>query len=216
MKLGVISPVGPGHEKSYENCKQSIDIAWQFNKGPFLDLEIITMLDLKGEHGRSKRRNDGILIANENNCDWLFFLDADDLLTPEAFDAVSQYIKKYDAIWGNICEMPYGDFSRAKLRENQLISTENFQDILNLDPFYTLQMGHFVKTNIALEIGFDTSMDVGEDFKYYLEVCSRYNFIKCQEIFFINQRGNHSSGPRSANGREWRNSVESEIAKYKT
>lgn len=215
MKIGIITPIGPGHETSYESCKQSIDIAWQFNKGPFTDIEIIAMPDPHGEQGRSKRRNDGIQHAKETNCDWIFFLDADDLMIPEAFLEVLPYIDKFDAIWGNICEMPHGDFSNVKSREHQLISTENFEDILRVDPFYTLQMGHFVKTIIALEIGFDVSMDVGEDFRYYLEICSRYKFIKCPEIFFINQRGNHSIGPRSANGAQWRNSVESEISKFK-
>ena len=216
MKIGIITPVGPGHEQSHAMCKQSIGIAWEFNKGPFLDLEIISMPDPHGQEGRSRRRNDGIQLAKENCCDWLFFLDADDLMAPEAFQEVLPYIEKYDAIWGNICEMPYGDFNQVKVRENQLISTVSFEDILTIDPFYTLQMGHFVKTHIASEIGFDTSMDVGEDFRYYLRVCSQYKFIKCPEVFFINQRGNHSGGPRSGNGVQWRISVESEIAKYKT
>ena len=216
MKIGVITPVGPGHEASYKVCKQSIQIAWEFNKGPFLELEIIAMSDPLGQEGRSSRRNDGIKIAKEKGCDWLFFLDADDLMTPEAFQEVLPYVDKYDAIWGNICEMPYGDFNQVKVRENQLISTENFADILRIDPFYTLQMGHFVKTQIAFEVGFDVKMDVGEDFRYYLKVCSQYKFIKCPEVFFINQRGYHSKGPRSANGVQWRHSVESEIAKYLT
>jgi cellulose synthase/poly-beta-1,6-N-acetylglucosamine synthase-like glycosyltransferase len=211
MKIGIITPIGPGHEKSYELCKQSINIAWEFNKGPFRDLEIIAMPDLHGEHGRSKRRNDGIKAAKENNCNWLFFLDADDLMTPEAFQEVTPYIDKYDAIWGNICEMPFGDFSQVKVRENQLISTENIEDILKYDPFLTLQMGHFIKTNIAESIGFDTKMHIGEDFRYYLQIWSKYKSIKCPQIFFINQRGNHSSGPSSGDGRQWRSIVENEI-----
>jgi len=214
MKIGIITPIGPGHEKSYETCKQSINIAWEFDKGPFLELEIIAMPDPYGHEGRSTRRNEGIALAKEKRCDWLFFLDADDLMTPEAFQEVLPYIAKYDAIWGNICEMPYGNFSQVKVRENQLISTENFEDILRIDPFYTLQMGHFVKIHVAAQIGFDASMDTGEDFRYYLKVCSQYKFIKCPEIFFINQRGNHSMGPKSANGVAWRNCVEAEIAKY--
>lgn len=214
MKIGIITPVGPGHENSYETCRQSINIAWEFHKGPFSDLQIIPMSDPHGQEGRSKRRNDGIRLAKESHCDWLFFLDADDLMTPEAFQEVMPYIDQYDAIWGNICEMPYGDFNQVKMRENQLISTENFEDLLKIDPFYTLQMGHFVKTDIALEVGFDVSMNTGEDFRYYLKVCSKYKFIKCPGVFFINQRGNHSRGPKSADGRDWRTSVESEIAHY--
>ena len=211
MKLGIITPIGPGHESSYEVCKESIIFAWQYHCGPFSDLEIIAMPDPEGKFGRSQRRNAGIKIAKENNCEWVFFLDADDLMARECFENVSEYIDKYDAIWGNICEMPYGDFTKLKLRETQLKYTESIDDILKVDPFNTLQMGHFVKTNIADEIGFDDSIDIGEDFRYYLKLCAKFKFIKCPEIFFINQRGNHSSGPSSGNGRQWRLNVQSEI-----
>ena len=57
MKIGIITPIGPGHETSYESCKQSIEIAWQFNKGPFTDLEIIAMPDPHGHEGRQEWRD---------------------------------------------------------------------------------------------------------------------------------------------------------------
>jgi FkbM family methyltransferase len=211
MKLGIIIPIGPGHQKCYEDCKQSINAAWGFSRGLFTELLIIEMPDPDGEHGRSSRRNDGIKLAKENACNWIFFLDADDLMAPSAFEEVMPYLEKYDAIFGNICEMPFGDPSQVKLRENQLVCTENYQDLLRVDPFLTLQMGHFVKTDIAQEIGFDTTMNIGEDFKYYLNLCEKFKFIKCPQIFFINQRGNHSTGPSSGDGRQWRLVVQNEI-----
>ena len=211
MKIGIITPVGPGHDEIYEICKQSIVNAWKQNNGPFTELEIIAMPDPDGQQGRSARRNDGIKLAKNNQCHWLFFLDADDLMSPSAFMEVTPYLNKYDAIWGAICEMPYGQFEKLKIRENQLKSTEDVVDVLIKDPYHTLQMGHFVKTDIALEIGFDSSIHVGEDFKYYLQVCHKYKFIKCPKIFFINQRGRHSTGPLSSDGQEWRSSVQNEI-----
>jgi FkbM family methyltransferase len=213
MKIGIITPIGPGHKETYESCKKSINDAWIVSKGCFSNLELIPMLDLDGKYGRSQRRNDGIQIAENKNCDWIFFIDADDLMSPSAFYDVTPYIQNYDAIWGNICEMPFGDLAQIKLRENQLVNTENFSEILKVDPFLTLQMGHFVKTSIAKEIGFDESMNVGEDFKYYLQLCAKFKFIKCPCIFFINQRGNHSIGPASGNGKLWREVVQLEIQK---
>ncbi|HEX4327076.1 MAG TPA: FkbM family methyltransferase [Burkholderiales bacterium] len=211
MKLGIVTPVGPGHQEAYEACLQSIQQAWEHDQGGFSELEILPMWDLQGEFGRSRRRNDGIAIAAQKNCDWIFFLDADDLMSATAFEEAAPYLDDYDAIWGNICEMPFGKFDQVRLRGRQLKTTENVDDILKIDPYLTLQMGHFVKTACAASVGFEEAMNTGEDFRYYLQVCGKYRFIKAPCIFFINQRGNHSQGPLSADGNEWRAAVQREI-----
>ncbi|HEY4372952.1 MAG TPA: FkbM family methyltransferase [Burkholderiales bacterium] len=211
MKLGVITPVGPGHEGAYEACRQSVLDAWAYQQGPFTELELLPMWDLKGESGRSRRRNDGIAAAIEKGCDWLFFLDADDLMYAQAFEEAAPYLGGYDAVWGNICEMPYGQFDLVRLRGGQLQATEKLDDILKTDPFLTLQMGHFVRAACARDVGFDVSMHTGEDFRYYLQICARYRFIKAACILFINQRGAHSQGPLAADGAQWREAVQAEI-----
>ena len=43
--------------------------------------------DLDGEVGRSASRNFGVKKAFESGYDWLFFLDADDIMFEDAFDA---------------------------------------------------------------------------------------------------------------------------------
>ena len=207
MKCAVITPVGPGHKESYEVCRNSIEAAWAHGQGPFDALEIIPMWDLEGEHGRSARRNSGIDLARSMGADWLFFLDADDLLNLGAFAAFGKYCDRYDAVWGNICENMFGS-SEIKIRENQLVSTDRIEDILANPPYLTLQMGHFVRTECAAAIRFDTGMNAGEDFKFYLGLWSRYRCAKVPEIFFINRRGAHSTGPRSADGRQWNRAVE--------
>jgi SAM-dependent methyltransferase len=215
MKLAIITPVGPGHEEIYKECLQSIKYAWDKNSGKFTSIEIIALDDLEGKHGRSARRNDGIKEAQVRNCEWLFFLDADDLLSPNAFKEVSTHLEDADAIWGSICEASYGD-NQIRLRDNQLLETKDIDDVLNTDPYLTLQMGHFVRTECAAFIRFDESMDTGEDFRYYLSIWEKYHCKKVQKIFFINKRGNHSTGPRSANGQQWRDAVENEIAKTRS
>lgn len=211
MKLGIITPIGPGHEKAYEECRRSIEVAWSHNPGRFSELEIFPMWDLEGMQGRSARRNDGIDLAKQKGCDWIFFLDADDLLSQFAFEEVAPYLDDYDAVWGNICEMPYGHPEYVKLREDQLEATEDFEDLLKFDPSLTLQMGHFVRPRCADAVRFDTDMNVGEDFKYYLGLCQQYRFAKVPGIFFINQRGMHSQGPRAGVGRDWESAVQNEI-----
>lgn len=215
MKCAVITPIGPGHKEIYSRCVQSINEAIQNSKGPFSAIEIISMWDLQGKFGRSARRNAGMLQARKTGCDWLFFLDADDYLSPDAFHNVSEYIESHDAIWGNICEAPSNDLDAVKLREGQLTTITSIEDILNTDPFFTLQMGHFVKTSCALDVKFDEKMNTGEDFKYYLQLWSKYKCIKAPVIFFVNCRGQHSQGQKSADGRAWRVAVTKEINAFK-
>ena len=213
MKLGVITPIGPGHADAYQACLGSIRNAWSNNRGKFTGLEVISMDDLQGRYGRSARRNDGIAEGLERGCEWLFFLDADDLLSPFAFEEVADHLENADAVWGNICETAFGG-SEVALRANQLPETENIEDILQTDPYLTLQMGHFVRAKIAADVRFDESLDTGEDFRYYLKVWEKYRCKKVQSVFFINRRGHHSRGPRSADGQQWRASVEREIADF--
>jgi SAM-dependent methyltransferase len=213
MKVGIITPIGPGHESSYQATIESIQTAWHNHRGSFTGLEVIDMPDPQGHHGRSARRNDGIAEGLRRGCDWLFFLDADDLLSPYAFEEVAEHLANNDAVWGNICESAFGA-NEVTLRKNQLPQTENIEDILRTDPYLTLQMGHFVRARIAAEVRFDESLDAGEDFRYYLKVWDKYRCKKVPSVFFINRRGHHSRGPRSADAQQWRASVEREIADF--
>ena len=207
MKCGIVTPIGPGHEIAYQSCVISIEVAARNDAGPFEEIELFPVHDLEGKLGRSKARNLGVEAAHAAECDWIFFLDADDLMFEDAFKAVTEHVRNYDAIWGLICEAPHGRLEQVKIRENQLRRSTSIDDILKMDPFLTLQMGVFVKTAIALDNKFDEAMDTGEDFKFYLACWSKYQCIKDEYILFVNVRGNHSTGPRSANGAMWRMAV---------
>ena len=213
MKCAVITPVGPGHKDMYEVCLASIEEAWAYDQGPFEALEIMPMWDLEGAHGRSARRNNGIDEAAARGCDWLFFLDADDLMNMGAFGAFGKFSDGLDAVWGNICETTLGD-GELRLREGQIVTATTLEEILVTPPFLSLQMGHFVRTECAAAVKFDVEMDTGEDFKYYLEMWSRFRCAKVPTVFFINRRGGHSVGPRSANGADWNKAVESVVLGY--
>ena len=213
MKCGVVTPIGPGHTDTYQNqCVPTIQTAYETGSGAFEDVVIIPVDDTSGTLGRSRARNIGVNEAAKLNCDWIFFLDADDLLHSMAFIAVQNYLKDLDGIWGQIVEAPYSDLDAVKVRENQTISIRKYNDLLQIDPFYSLQMGHFVKVELASEFPFNEDLNTGEDFDYYLRIWNKYNCEKVDEIFFINVRGNHSTGPKSANGRDWRINVEKLIS----
>ena len=217
LSCAVVTPVGPGHEQVYYDfCLQSIRTAIQKSKGPFEEVYLFPVEDFQGTLGRSKARNIGVNLAQINNIDWIFFLDADDFMFEAAFENLTDYVDRYDAVWGQIAEMSVGNEGSVKLRDGQVSKIENFETVINNDPFYTLQMGHFVRTEKAASHPFDESMDTGEDFKYYLEIWKADRCVKNEKLFFVNVRGNHSTGPRSANGSQWRKAVEQEINYYKS
>lgn len=207
LKCAVIIPIGPGHDVIVRSALASVEGAFRYSPGPFTEMIPVPMPDPAGEYGRSKRRNDGIDFALANNMDWIFFLDADDILVADTFASLSPYVEEYDAIFGLIAESTVGTPEQARLRPGQLGPTTDLAQILRADPFLSLQMGHFVRTSSAAAIRFDESMDTGEDFQYYLALWSQFRCTKIDRVLFINRRGFHSTGPRSADGTSWRTAV---------
>jgi tetratricopeptide (TPR) repeat protein len=212
-RCAIVTPVGPGHEQLYRECLTSVKTSFAGKKGNFSGIIPIRIDDPEGKLGRSKARNIGIRKAAEQNADWIFFLDADDIMAPSAFEYVSPYIEAYDAIWGSIWTIERGE-QRANERPHQLPFLYNIEEVLSYDPFVTLQMGHFVNTSAALSTLFDEILDTGEDFDYYLRVWEKYTCIKIPLPFFYNRRGLHSQGPRSVTGAEWSQQVEKIIKRY--
>lgn len=198
----VITPVGPGHERLYLDCKASVEKAWRHNHGPFSGIDHIAVDDTHGQYGRSRARNIGIQRAARQGADWLFFLDADDLLVARAFEDFLPYAADLDAVWGLIVGESPGA-GEPHLRMPQILSLNSFDELILFDPFLTLQMGHFVRTQVALKIQFNESMSVGEDVDYYLRVWKAHRCSKVQKLFFINRHSRHSTGPKAATGEEW-------------
>lgn len=212
MKVGVITPVGPGHELLAEDAKDSVTEAFAAAAGPFDAFELIAVDDTQGRLGRSAARNLGVAHAAEAGCEWVFFLDADDLMHPGAFRAAQSAVAAgFDAIWGAICELD-ADEQGTTLRAGQLEAIAGVGDLLGNDPWFTLQMGHFVRRAVAAATPFATDLDCGEDFDYYYRVWSAHRCCKLREPLFINRRGLHSTGPRAATDAQWRLAVEAMIA----
>jgi len=203
LKLDIIIPIGPGHEDLINEAIQSIKIACLTDQGPFTEIKVKGIDDREGKMGRSKARNTGI---EASTADWLFFLDADDLMHPEVFSNFMPY-DHMDAVWGQIMEYRDGCY----MPRFQLPEVEKMDTLLEVDPYYTLQMGFFVRREIMPK--FDEEMNCGEDWKVYLELWRDHLCIKQPKPFMINRRGSHSTGPRSATGRDWMNAVRDLIEK---
>jgi len=191
FEVQVITPVGPGHE---ELAVEAIASAMK------LGFDVLPIDDTEGKLGRSRARNIGVKMAK---AEWLFFLDADDLMHNDALKA--KKFTKYDGIWGLIND--------GKVRVPQVRSVD-FNTLVRHDPTQTLQMGHFIRRDVALDYPFDESLDCGEDFDYYLRVWRDKNCIKIPHTLFVNRRGRHSTGPRSANGAMWRTAVQNLQAEW--
>lgn len=211
MKCHVIMPVGPGHGQLKHRAIESVRIAMMTDMGPFNDVTVRTIEDTDGKLGRSKARN---MAVAQSDADWLFFLDADDLMHPWAFRNVASYIPRFDpaegawAIWGTVVEIK----DNVLHERYQVPSIRSFDDLITFDPYMTLQMGHFVRRDVAIKYPFDQGMDVGEDWDYYLRIWKHGRCRKVNAPFMINVRGQHSVGPRAANGKQWREVVEPMLA----
>lgn len=207
MKCAVVVPVGPGHELLAMDARDSVEAAFRATPGPFVDLAVVEVDDTRGALGRSAARNRGVTQAVEQGANWIFFLDADDVVHPRAFATAGPYLSRCDAVWGAISELA-PDEESGILRAGQIMEISRLSQLLANDPAGTLQMGHFVKAEIALATPFNPDLDAGEDFDYYLRVWAKFNCIKIPEPLFFNRRGMHATGTRGATGRQWRAAVQ--------
>jgi len=205
MKCCVIIPVGPGHQELSQRAANSVERAIAHGTGRFAEVELLLQDDSKGL-GRSRARNLAVAAAKEKGADWLFFLDADDLMVEDAFENIAEHIDEQDAIWGAIYVADL-QTQQAHRRPNQVSPLTSLEQLLLNDPYLTLQMGHFVRQEVAARYPFDTELDSGEDFDYYLRVWKENRCTKIDKPLFLNVRGQHSSGPRSATGADWRKAI---------
>jgi len=201
MKCCVVIPVGPGHQELARRAVQSVEKAAAQGTGPFTEIMVHTQDDSLGQ-GRSRARNLGVKEAGKHGADWLFFVDADDLMAPDAFLRVDGLLDEYDAIWGAIFEADPLTHE-IKRRANEISPLTTLEQVLINHPFQTLHNGHFVRYEAAANEPFNTEMDCGEDFEYYLRIWRNYRCIKIEHPIFYNIRGQHSTGPRAATGRDW-------------
>ena len=207
MKCAVVTPIGPGHEYYALDAEDSVHQAHAAAPGPFAEVLCIKVDDTHGALGRSAARNQGVARARARGAEWIFFLDADDVMCPQAFANVASYLGRYDAVWGGIYELAE-DEETGVCRSGQLVPITRIDQLLGNDPFITLQIGHFVKTDVALATPFNPELDAGEDFDYYLRVWSQFNCVKIAQPFFYNRRDTYATGPRAATNRDWRMAVE--------
>jgi len=195
MKVSVIIPIGPGHEGCAVEAVQSVERAWGKDHGPFGECEIVQVPDPGGGLGRSAARNRGL---DERPADWHFLLDADDWMLPRAFGLVDLSVA---ATFGAVC------LGRKVIKDNCWPVTREI--LLERGAAGTLSMGCFVRGDLGLR--FDVTLDVGEDFDFYLRLPS---FTKQRDPLVGIGRGS-AGGPRSSRGCRWREACAAVVERYR-
>lgn len=189
MKLAVITPVGPGHEKPVERAQASVEkaIEWARAQGKlwFTRVQHIVIDDTRGEKGRSRARNEGMV-----DVDWYFFLDADDKMAKDAlslcnFDAV--------ATFGAVC------IEGCVYEKN--VYPCGWSEIAQHGASGTLNMGFFCRADVARRLRFNEDMDRGEDFDFYTRLPS---FVKIEKpLVDIGYFTPSATGPRGYREIDW-------------
>lgn len=206
MKVVILTPVGPGHEKFTLDRVASITEAIGNTRRDEIGVEHFTVDDTDGELGRSKARN---LLREKipERADWVGWFDADDLMAPGALQRLREAVKAQpdlEAVWGAIWSFRGQEPPRVRPRQQY---PKTFHELVRMEPTSTLQSGFFVRAAIARQEPWNEAMDAGEDFEMYLRLWRTRKCRKIMDPFMFNRRGEHSTGPRSADGRTWRREV---------
>ena len=158
-----------------------------------------------------ERADEAAAFASE----WLFFLDADDLMCgpdvygESAFEVVAPYLADWDCVWGTIHEFHQGG---QIMRRKQVDRITTRAAYVKTPAALSCQMGHFVRREAFLRVGgFDEKLDVCEDVDLYLREWEHLRCIKQEKPLFLNRRGAHSwmqpktdaGGRKVHTGREW-------------
>ena len=209
MLIDVILPVGPGHDEVSRRAIASVHVA-QDNAaaaGVEATTRVAVVDDQRGEIGRSAARNDAV---QESSAEWVFFLDADDMMHPDALVNAMPTLEggEFDAVWG-LCHQMEGDYILPRYELPRIVSRDV---LLRHHPMTTVKIGHFVRQEVAAAHPFNVDMDCGEDWDYYLRVWDDARCVKIPAPFYIKVRGQHSTGPRSATGAQWSETVDAMLA----
>ena len=206
MYIAFLIPVGPGHQKLVQDAMTSIlDASWP--KGWRHD--VFTFDDTAGQFGRSFGRNALAERATREGADWLFFIDADDLLDPDAMVWVQDAITRrpeLEAIWGQITRQRAwrgGDGLVQRLEvmrsDDDVAPISDFASLLDLPGHSTLRVGNLLVPELFDRVGgFIDRLDVGEDHEFHYATAAHAKAFEkvAAPLVWIRTWLEGASGPR--------------------
>lgn len=194
--VSVVIPIGPGHERYAEDCIESAFSA----RRPFgVDIDVVAVPDGDGKLGRSAARNLG---ASKAKYDWLFFIDADDIMDPDAIMALCDTLKKrpeIKALWGE-CWSQRGfptKFSEEKPEHDRTF--DSWETLQANGPYIGLCVGFFVHRDALDDVGgWYEAWDYSEDFELFYALIHSVPFAKIdgRRLVLIRRWLARASGPR--------------------
>ena len=187
MKCAVITTVGPGDVLYALDAEDSVRQAHAAAPGAFSEVEFIKLKYDPETSASSAARNAGVKLAQQAGAEWVYFLDARDLLDRNAFTHVAASLPDHDAVWGAIYQLDASETSGAP-KTGQLLTITCIAEVLSNDPDATLQIGHFVKTAVASATPFDPGLGAGAEFDYFLRLWSKFRCVKIAQPFFYERR----------------------------
>lgn len=197
ISCAVIIPIGPGHEMLAERAVRSVQDSWAYHPGRFSSYVIQRVRDPYGKLGRSAARNLGMNM--HPGASYHFLLDADDQMVKGTFCRVDV---EAPATFGAI--MLCGEISR----ENVYPVTR--ETLRKRGALGTLSMGCFVRGDLGVR--FDESLDVAEDFDFYMRLPG---FVKVPyPLVDIGYDQPSAGGPRGYDRIDWLGACNSIIQRH--
>ena len=191
----VVTPVGPGHDIIFDECTASVKAARENNAGAFNKIEHLRIDDPLGKYGAGKARDVGSREAISLGSDWIFFLDADDVMTPNAFELITPYLDTYDAVWGAVCRLPVGR-DNALIEHTAVPVCQNLYSIFNEGLDVCLTESHFMRASKATSVPFESG-DKGTDFLHHAFATWRdHRCVKISRPFAVRREGKASDNTR--------------------
>lgn len=211
MKCGIITSVGPLDERAHQISAASIANAIASSMGPFTSVLTIPVRNLERERSWSDVFNRGVEQAVDSDCEWIFYLDAGDLLFVDAFKSITDLTSGHDAIWGLICEAPDASLQQAKLHDHQTGQFTSIHDVLNSDPGAALASGFFMRTRLAIENKTKETSGPANEFLFFLNCWEKHRCIKGNFILSIELTGHKRITENSVNSPAWRAAAKTHI-----
>jgi hypothetical protein len=210
LKLVVVTPIGPGHAVPESGlCRERRDRLGPHARPVHVD-PAPPLRRHQGELGRSRARNE--TVAAHPDADWFLFVDADDLLHPEAFAAFDDALyadKSLVAVFGAVATDTLG-----VVPEN--VFPLDWRTLLAEGPRGTLSMGCFVRADVARAVSFNEAMDAAEDFDWYLRLLHNRHWTKVKDpLVVIRRQVPSAGGPRGYVDLDWRAACQAVVDKWK-
>lgn len=148
------------------------------------------------DHGVAAARNEGLMEAVRSGCDYITFLDADDELTPDAYDNMIRTIEAEP-------EAPLIQFNHYMLDKKgwktaRLHNNSGTYDLGRLPKLWVSSVNKLFKTELVKNIRFNEQLRHGEDELFILECLATARRIYHSNLFtMIYHRDNPNSLSKS-------------------